>query len=80
MPPPRVGDLPRSMSMSLPTSPIRLENPQQTNPSINAGPQGPGPVAPPRAGTASAPTCSPATARARTSPPTTRSARAATGT
>ena len=48
MPPPRVGDLPRSMSMSLPTSPIRLENPQQTNPSINAGPQGPGPVAPPR--------------------------------
>ena len=39
---PRVGDFQRSMSMSLPTSPNRLENLQQPNPSVNAGPSGPG--------------------------------------
>ena len=82
---PRVGDFQRSMSMSLPTSPNRLENLQQPNPSVNAGPSGPGSVNPQppqvvQPDPASAPTCSPATARARVSPPTTRSARAATGT
>ena len=47
-PPLNVGDFQRSMSMSmsLPTSPNRLENLQQPNPSVNAGPSGPGSVNP----------------------------------
>ena len=48
LPPINVGNHQRSMSVSLPTSPTRLEGLQQPNPSINAGPQGPGPVDPPR--------------------------------
>ena len=44
LPPLNVGDFQRSMSMSLPTSPNRLENLQQPNPSVNAGPSGPGSV------------------------------------
>ena len=48
LPPINVGNYQRSMSVSLPTSPTRLEGLQQPNPSINAGPQGPGPVDPPR--------------------------------
>ena len=40
------GDFQRSMSMSLPTSPNRLESIDNPDPSVNAGPSEPGPVNP----------------------------------
>ena len=40
------GDFQRSMSMSLPTSPNRLESIDNPDPSVNAGPSGPGSVNP----------------------------------